>query len=673
MKKTISINLNRQIFNLDIDAYSKLDDYLSDIKKHFDQTDSSEIIDDIESRIAEKFTEMLGKTKKVVQVEDVDQVIADMGSVSDIVGDDTSEETTKDDKNSSPRKKLFRDTEGKIVAGVASGLAWYFGIRSIFIRLIFVVLLFNRNTSWFSILTYLACWLIIPKAKNNFEKLEMKGRPATLDELQNVSSKTNNLSTLEKKTQNFFQKIFSVFFRLVKFCLKWSLKITGFFCFIGLIISIVGVVIGLVLLYFNQFMPYVDLSFLKTISPPAVEIAFISLGFILLMPLIFCLDLSEDLMRLKWNTSFKKVLVILTLWVVSLLTFATTAKITFPQYQSQLTAFVDHFKYFTSIDETNSETINIKNIQSVDISNVRQVKLVQSNENVLIITGNQHQIEELNTKISSDKINIQGKTASWNGCVDCLGYVSSVRIEIHAPNINNIKLDNTDAELQTQSGNYQINLVKKTGLKVVGNLNNISLTTGHDTITNLLDTTINQVDAQLLQSILKTSAKIVKIKGDPQSVLIYKNQSQIISQSGDQSQKEKYILSQDHEKLIQTLGNTVVSLDGSKKSLKDFNWSSDFEIQKDVDSYHIFTFIKPQNTTNVYVLWLIEKNGIITLNKSFKITNWEDVHYLNLVNDKFIRINGQVYGPELKEETKEIYIDKIKNTLQIKPILEENF
>ena len=665
MKKTTSINLNRQLFNLDVDAFSKLDDYLSDIKKHFDQKDSSEIIDDIESRIAEKFTEILGKTKKVIQIEDVDQVIADMGSVSDIVGDDTSEETNKTDKNSPSRKKLFRDTESKIIAGVASGLAWYFGIRSIFIRLVFIILLFNRNTSWFSILAYLACWLIIPKAKNNFEKLEMKGRPATLDELQNVSNKTNDLSTLEKKTQTFFQKIFSTFFKLTKFFIKWTLKITGFFCFIGLMISIVGVVVGLVLLYFNQFIPYVDLTFLKTISTPAVEIAFISLGFILLMPLIFCLDLSEDLMRLKWNTSFKKVLVILTLWVVSLLTFATTAKITFPQYQSQLTAFVDHFKYFTSIDETNSQTINIKNIQSVDISNVRQVKLVQSKENVVIITGNQHQIEELNTQISPDKINIQGKSATWSGCNDCLGYVSSVRIEIRAPNISNIKLDNTDAELQSLSGSYQINLVQKTGLKVTGNLNNISLTAGHDTVTNLLDTTINQVEAQLLQSTLKSGAKIIKIKGDSQSVLIYKNQSQIIPQSGDQSQKQKYILSQDHEKLVKVLESTIINLDGSKKSLKDFNWSSNFEIQGDTDSYHIYTFVKPQNTTNVYVLWLIEKDGFITLNKSFKITNWEDVHYLNLINDKFIQINGQVYGPELKEETKQFYIDKIKNKLEI--------
>ncbi|MCW1949229.1 MAG: PspC domain-containing protein [Candidatus Shapirobacteria bacterium] len=665
MKKTISINLNRQVFNLDTDAYSKLDAYLSDIKKHFDQNDSSEIIDDIESRIAEKFTEILGKAKKAIQIEDVDQVVADIGSVSDIAGDDTDNETEKTDKNSSSRKKLFRDTDSKIIAGVASGLAWYFGIRSLFIRLIFLVLLFNRNTSCLSLLTYLACWLIIPKAKNNFEKLEMQGRPATLDELQNISEQTDSTSSLEKKTQNFFQKIFSVFFKLIKFCFKWSLKLTGFFCFLINIILIVGLVVGFVLLYFNQFFPYVDLTFLKSIGSPALEIGFISLGLSFLMPLIFCLDLSDDLMRLKWNTSFKKVLLMILVWIISLVTFATTAKITYPQYQPQLTAFVDHFKYFTAIDETNSQTINIKNIPSIDISNVRQVKLVQSNENILIITGNQHQIDELNTKISSEKIYIQGKSATWSGCDDCLGYVSSVRVEIHSPNLNNIKLNNTDAEIQTQSGNYQINLVKKTGLKITGNLNTISLTAGPDTVTNLLDTNVGQIEAHLTKSTLKTAAKIIKIKGDSQSVLIYKNQPQIIPQSGDQSQKQKYILSQDHEKLVKTLEETIITLDGSKKTLKDLNWSSNFEIQSDSDFYHIYTFIKPQNTTNVYVLWLVEKDGVVTLNKSFKITGWEDVHYLNLVNDKFIQINGQVYGPELKEETKEIYIDKIKNKLEI--------
>ncbi len=666
MKKTISINLNRQIFNLDLDAYSQLENYLSDIKKHFNKDESKEIIDDIESRIGEKFTEILGKSKKVIQIEDVSQVILDMGSVSDITGDNTDNETEKKNKNLFGHKKLFRDTDSKILAGVASGLACFFGIRSIFIRLIFIILFLNSETSWLAILGYIVGWIFIPKAKNNFEKLEMKGRPATLEELHNISDQDNKITNIEKKTQNFFQKIFSFCFRLTKLFIKWTLKITGFFCFILNIMLIIGLVVSLVLLYFNQLLPpFIDLTFLKSIGTPALEISFLSLGLFLLMPLIFLLDLSEDLMTLKWNTSFKKVLIMIIVWIVSLVTFITTVKITFPRYQPQLESFINHFKYYSTIDESNFKTIKVGNIQSVDIRDVRLVKLIQSDENILTITGNQHQIEELKTQISSDSIDIQGQTTSWTLCHDCSNHVSSVRVEIRTPNIKNIKLNNTDAEMEVNSGNYQINLEEKTGLKVIGNLNSISLVAGPNTITNLLDSNINQIDANLFQSILKSSAKIIKIKGDSQSILIYKNQPQIINQPGDQSQREKYILSEDREKLVKTLENTNINIDGQNKTLKELHWSSDFKTQKDTDFYHIYTYVKTQNTTNVYVLWLNEKDGEINLNKTFLITNWEDVHYLNLVNNKFIRINGQIYGPELKEETKEIYIDKIKNQMEI--------
>ena len=85
------------------------------------------------------------------------------------------------------------DIDGKIVAGVASGLAWYFGIRSIFIRLAFVLLFVNRETAWLAILAYVLCWIFIPKAENNFEKVAPGALLSPKDPLQLALGETREL------------------------------------------------------------------------------------------------------------------------------------------------------------------------------------------------------------------------------------------------------------------------------------------------------------------------------------------------------------------------------------------------------------------------------------------------------------------------------------------------
>ncbi len=663
MKKTISVNLNRQIFNLDIDAYSKLDEYFSDIKKHFSDQDSIEIIDDIESRIAEKFSEILGKTKKVIQIEDVDHVIQEMGSISDITGDEDNSEA----KNSLSRKKLFRDIDRKIIAGVASGLSWYFGIQSIFIRLIFVVLFLNPNTFWLALIIYFACWLIIPKAENNFEKLEMKGRPATINELHSATeSKISGvISSLENKSQSLLQKISSSFGHLIKFFIKLSLRLLGFFSFIFTIFCIVAVVVGLVVLYFNPTLPYFDFSFIRSISSPFLEIGFISFGLVLLLPLVFILDLFENLMQLKWDTSFKKVLVLLAIWVSSLITFASIAKITYPSYQSGLSAFTNHLKYFNFIDKSNSQTFEISNPNSVDISNVKQVKITQSDENIMVVTGNQHQINELKIQNNSDLLSVQGKNEVWFGCTDCTGYVSSVLVDVKTHNPNLIKLDNVDGEIYSNSGDWHIDLVKKVGLKIIGSLNTLKVT-ANQSIINLFEAKNNQLDAALSQSVLKSGANVISIIGDDQSRLIYKSNSQIYSQDNDKTVIQKYSLSRDdYSKLSKAVDEVILSFDNQSRTVKDFS-SSQFLFQLVDDYSNIFLIAKPQSDkSDLYLFWLTENDEKISQLSYIKLPNWYNWNNFNFVNETLLEINGQIYSPEMESVSQQIFANKNTNKLEL--------
>ena len=84
MKKNISINISGIIFHIEEDCYDSLRKYLDSINSYFGSfEDSSEILADIESRIAEIFLSKLNEGKQAITAEDVHSLIATMGSVND--------------------------------------------------------------------------------------------------------------------------------------------------------------------------------------------------------------------------------------------------------------------------------------------------------------------------------------------------------------------------------------------------------------------------------------------------------------------------------------------------------------------------------------------------------------------------------------------------------------
>ena len=202
MNKTVNINLAGIFFHIDEDAYLKLQRYLEAIKRSFtDSQGRSEIISDIEARIAELFTERVKHEKQVIGNKEVDEVISIMGQPEDyIVDDEIFEDEPKKhypNKTTSSRK-LFRDTDNSYVGGVSSGLAHYFGIDAIWIRLIWILLIFGAGTG---ILLYILLWILIPEAVTTTDKLIMTGEKVNIsniekkirDGLENVSESVKNV------------------------------------------------------------------------------------------------------------------------------------------------------------------------------------------------------------------------------------------------------------------------------------------------------------------------------------------------------------------------------------------------------------------------------------------------------------------------------------------------
>ena len=188
MKKTYNINLNGQAFCIDEDAYAKLQVYIDTLEKYYlAEEDGKEIMADIESRIAELLREFLQRNhKEVVSLPEIDKVIEIMGTPEVIIDEDTQESSTP---RQEIKRKLYRNADHRVVGGVASGLATYFGIDSAWIRVAFIVLsLFYGVT----ILVYLILWIAIPKAITARQKLEMKGKNATVSNIEKNIRDTYN-------------------------------------------------------------------------------------------------------------------------------------------------------------------------------------------------------------------------------------------------------------------------------------------------------------------------------------------------------------------------------------------------------------------------------------------------------------------------------------------------
>jgi phage shock protein PspC (stress-responsive transcriptional regulator) len=98
-----------------------------------------EILNDLERSIAEKCAAVLKPGKNVVNEEDITRILHEMGPVQ---ADPMADEGDDAGENGPPRiRRLVRQPRGAMIFGVCSGLADYFAVDVIIVRIIFVGLL----------------------------------------------------------------------------------------------------------------------------------------------------------------------------------------------------------------------------------------------------------------------------------------------------------------------------------------------------------------------------------------------------------------------------------------------------------------------------------------------------------------------------------------------------
>ena len=190
MKKTINVAIGGCSFTIDEDAYNTLNDYLERFKAALDTTSSStEVLDELEVRIADMLKGKLGG-RQVVDLAMTQEVIGQLGYPQGYreADDQTARQEPPQSEyhysgtdGEKPVRKLFRDPDGKRIAGVCSGIALFLGVDVTLIRVIFLVALICGSAGFW---IYLVIWIAAPEARTAAEKCELRGIPANAENIR---------------------------------------------------------------------------------------------------------------------------------------------------------------------------------------------------------------------------------------------------------------------------------------------------------------------------------------------------------------------------------------------------------------------------------------------------------------------------------------------------------
>lgn len=316
MDKVFQIHLAGVVYTIEEKAYEKLKAYIENLRKHF--ASNAEVVQDIEARMTELLSERLGSTRNTLFMDDVTVVIATLGNVNQMDEHGTQNEVPKNtqerpyapvyDKKlrrdpydqslggvcsglanffdvdpvlvrvlfvvllvafgggillyiilwisvplakgedafamrmhkESKTKKLFRDNDSRVVGGVSSGLANYFALDVVWIRVAFIIALFVFGTGFW---LYVILWIIVPKAISASDKLLMKGKTVDIHSIQQQVFENQNGTRINSIAQHSTH--------LVGIILKGIIKLVGSFAAIILFILVMALSIAMVSVLFN--------------------------------------------------------------------------------------------------------------------------------------------------------------------------------------------------------------------------------------------------------------------------------------------------------------------------------------------------------------------------------------------------------------------------------------
>ncbi|MGB0146988.1 MAG: PspC domain-containing protein [Flavobacteriaceae bacterium] len=330
MNKTININLAGSFFHVDENAYAHLQKYLDAVRATLSPEDSiEEIMNDIEARIAELFSESMTSNDQVITLSRVKEIIDIMGQPQDFDPEGAAESNAAEQYKSI--KQLFRDEENKYLGGVASGLGHYLGIDCLWIRLIWLLLFFFSSGTFFMI--YILFWILVPAAKSTSDKLKMKGEPINISNIEKRVKEgydkfSDNMKSVDydkygNQVKRGSNRVVELIGNLLKGTLTVLAKLLGVLMLIFSITTLLGLAFGLFSAGSLEFWGQADLiQYYQAVSVAQIPfwalltIVFLAVGIPFIVLFIVGLKLLiPNLKSMGWTPK----ILIFALWIASIL------------------------------------------------------------------------------------------------------------------------------------------------------------------------------------------------------------------------------------------------------------------------------------------------------------------------------------------------------------------
>ena len=482
MNKTVSINLAGTFFHIDEDAFAKLSHYLDAIRKSLKGTQGSEeIMQDIETRIAELFSEKIKSNTQVISLRELDEVIAVMGQPEDYeVDEEMFEDSSESESYSQSRanashKQLFRDIDNKYVGGVSSGLGHYLGIDAVWIRIIWILLVVAGLGS--PILVYILLWILVPPALTTSDKLKMTGKPINISNIErkfregfeNVADRVKNVdydkygNKIKTGASSFFDNLLEV----AKTLLKAFAKLIGLIIIIVTLTTLISLVISLFTFgsmdiwgnyEVTEYITFMDSSnvpiwLMATLILFAVGIPFF---------LLFVLGLKLLINNLRSMGSTVKILLVV-LWVLSIigLIIIGIRQVTQTAYTG---SFIEEKTLNIHRGDTLLITMKADNQFGYEIGRTSKPEIKYQNENERVIYLRDIRIDMKSTFDSIGKIIIE-KKAEGNNHPDAKNRAEAIEynysLENNRLNLNSFFL--TDPKNKYRDQNVKVTIYMPEG------------------------------------------------------------------------------------------------------------------------------------------------------------------------------------------------------------------
>ena len=321
MKKNITINLCGRLFQIDEDAYELLQQYIESLRQSFGHEEGGEeIVNDIEARIAELFAELNQQGVEAITIEHVKDIITRIGKPEELTGEEekndgesgghkydsfqTAAQGIKDNfRARTAGKRLYRNPNDKMVAGVLSGIAAYTGSDVTWWRIGYAMLILASNFLfplfgiWFNfgfflhvnlafIIFYFVLAIAIPVADTPRQVLEMEGKDVTPQNLADVVIEDKEPV---QRRRGCLGSVFSVIFSILAAFFVAIAAVVGVVLLVSLLLIIVSLVVIFTVPSVGMTLPFdlerLDLPILLDVQPWIVIVFIVGLLLALTIPL----------------------------------------------------------------------------------------------------------------------------------------------------------------------------------------------------------------------------------------------------------------------------------------------------------------------------------------------------------------------------------------------------